>query len=85
MRAVCGSKMSYTASFTYRVLRRPFAAGRVASPLSLDKDERPLSLDTFVTSDNPWSSKSLSDLTKVSRDKGDVEDERSSLALSSLS
>jgi hypothetical protein len=42
MRAVCGSELSYTASFTYRVLRRPFAAGRVASPLSLD---------TFVKSD----------------------------------
>jgi hypothetical protein len=34
---------------------------RVASPLSLDKDERPLSLDTFITSDNPRSSTSLSD------------------------
>jgi hypothetical protein len=64
---------------SYRVLRQLFAAGRVASPLSLDKDERPLSLDSFVTSDNPWSSASLSDLPKVSRGKGDVEDERSSL------
>jgi hypothetical protein len=28
MRAVCGSELSYTASFTYRALCRPFAAPR---------------------------------------------------------
>jgi hypothetical protein len=38
-----------------------------------------MSLDAFVTSDNPWSLSRDKGLSSLSRDKGDVEDERPSL------
>jgi hypothetical protein len=54
----------------YTVSREPFAAGLLGFPMSLD---------AFVTSDNPWSLSRDKGLSSLSRDKGDVEDERPSL------